>query len=239
MKNSILAFSVHLFTATGAVFALFAMLAAGEKDWSVMFLWLLGALIVDGVDGPLARHFEVKRYAANWDGTLLDLIIDYLTYVFIPAYALTKSGLLPEWEGWVAAVVIIITGVVYFADTRMKTEDSSFSGFPGCWNMVVLVLFALWPPVWVSLLVIAILALAQFIGLKFVHPVRTIRWRRLSLAVMFGWTGIAFWIGWTEFKPTPIAHAGLLLTSLYLLTAGILQQLFPQKVHNTSTSSAR
>ncbi|MBL4807567.1 MAG: phosphatidylcholine synthase [Rhodobacteraceae bacterium] len=229
MKNNILAFSVHLFTATGAIFALFAMLAAGDKNWSLMFLWLLGALIVDGIDGPLARHFNVKKYAANWDGELLDLIIDYLTYVFIPAYALTQSDLLPEWEGWIAAIVIIITGVVYFADTRMKTADYSFSGFPGCWNMVVLVLFALSPPAWVSILIIAILALAQFFGLKFIHPVRTVRWRPVSLTVMLLWTGIALWIGWTDFDPTPIAHIGLLATSLYLMTAGILQQLIPAK----------
>lgn len=98
MKKSIPAFSVHLFTASGAVFALFAMLAAGDNNWSVMFLWLLGSMIVDGLDGPLARHFQVKKYAANWDGELLDLIIDYLTYVFIPAYALAQSDLLPEWE---------------------------------------------------------------------------------------------------------------------------------------------
>ncbi len=228
MKNNVLAFGVHLFTASGAVFALFAMLAAGDQNWSVMFLWLLGALIIDGIDGPLARLYNVKKYAANWDGALLDLIIDYLTYVFIPAYALTKSGLLPEWEGWIAAIIIIITGVVYFADTRMKTADSSFSGFPGCWNMVVLVLFALWPPAWVSLTIIAILALAQFFSLKFVHPVRTVRWRWLSLGMMFAWTGIAFWVGWTNFQPTPLAHAGLLVTSLYLLCAGILQQIFPE-----------
>lgn len=229
MKNNILAFSVHLFTATGAIFALFAMLAAGDKNWSLMFLWLLGALIVDGIDGPLARHFNVKKYAANWDGELLDLIIDYLTYVFIPAYALAQSDLLPEWEGWIAAIVIIITGVVYFADTRMKTADCSFSGFPGCWNMVVLVLFALWPPAWISLLIIAVLALAQFFSLKFVHPVRTVRWRPISLTVMFAWTGMALWIGWGDFEPTPIAHTGLLVTSLYLLIAGILQQMIPSK----------
>ncbi len=228
MTKNILAFSVHLFTATGAVFALFAMLAAGDQNWSVMFLWLLGALIIDGIDGPLARHFNVKKYAANWDGALLDLIIDYLTYVFIPAYALTKSGLLPEWEGWIAAIVIIITGVVYFSDTRMKTADASFSGFPGCWNMVMLVLFALWPPAWISMIVIAVLALAQFFSLKFVHPVRTLRWRPLSLTVMLVWTGIALWIVWADFEPTPLAHIGLLLTSLYLMSAGILQQIFPK-----------
>lgn len=229
MKNSTKAFSVHLFTASGAVFALFAMLAAGDQDWSLMFLWLLGALIVDGIDGPLARHYNVKKYAAHWDGALLDLIIDYLTYVFIPAYALAKSGLLPAWEGWLAAIIITMTGVMYFSDVRMKTADNSFSGFPGCWNMVVLVLFALWPPAWVSLTVIAFLALGQFFGLKFVHPVRTPRWRPVSLGMMFIWVGTALWIGWNGFEPTPLARLGLIVSSVYLLLAGIAQQLLPKR----------
>ncbi len=229
MKKSAKAFSVHLFTASGSAFALFAMLAAGNNDWSIMFLWLLGALIVDGIDGPLARHYHVKKYAANWDGVLLDLIIDYLTYVFIPAYAFAQSGLLPEWEGWIAAIVISTTGVVYFADTRMKTSDNSFSGFPGCWNMVVLVLFALWPPAWVSMVFIAVLALAQFFSLKFIHPVRTVRWRPLSLVMMLLWVGMAFWIGWTDFQPAPLARIGLIISSAYLLFAGIAQQLVPAK----------
>lgn len=230
MRNSAAAFSVHLLTASGSAFALFAMLAAGNNDWSIMFLWLLGALIVDGIDGPLARHFQVRKYASNWDGVLLDLIIDYLTYVFIPAYAFAQSGLLPEWEGWIAAIVISTTGVVYFADTRMKMADKSFSGFPGCWNMVVLVLFALWPAPWISMLIIAILALAQFFSLKFIHPVRTIRWRPLSFAMMFIWVVMAFWIGWTDFEPEPYARLGLIISSGYLLFAGIAQQLIPPKV---------
>ncbi len=229
MTKSAKAFAVHLFTASGSAFALFAMLAAGNNDWSIMFLWLLGALIVDGIDGPLARHYQVRKYAANWDGVLLDLIIDYLTYVFIPAYAFAQSGLLPEWEGWFAAIIISTTGVVYFADTRMKTSDNSFSGFPGCWNMVVLVLFALWPPAWISMVFIAVLALAQFFSLKFIHPVRTVRWRPLSLVMMFLWVGMAFWIGWTDFEPAPLARIGLIISSAYLLFAGIAQQLIPAK----------
>lgn len=130
--------------------------------------------------------------------------------------------------GWFAAIIISMTGVVYFADTRMKTEDKSFSGFPGCWNMVVLVLFAIWPPVWISLTIIAILALAQFFGLKFVHPVRTARWRILSLPAMFLWVGAAFVVGWYNFEPAPLTKALLIASSGYLLFAGIIQQLLPQ-----------
>ena len=94
-KENFTALLVHLFTATGAVFAMLAMLAAAEEKWSLMFLWLVVAFAVDGIDGPLARHFDVKKNAPRFDGVLLDLIIDYLTYVFIPAFALFKSGLLP------------------------------------------------------------------------------------------------------------------------------------------------
>ena len=93
---------VHLFTATGAVFAMLAMLAAVDGKWSLMFLWLVVAFFVDGIDGPLARKYDVKTNAPIFDGVLLDLIIDYLTYVFIPAFALFSSGLLPGWPGWVA-----------------------------------------------------------------------------------------------------------------------------------------
>ena len=92
MRPQIRAILVHLLTATGAVFAMLAMLAATKGEWSLMFLWLVVAFAVDGIDGPLARHYHVKRYAPQFDGVLLDLIIDYLTYVFIPAFALTRCA---------------------------------------------------------------------------------------------------------------------------------------------------
>ena len=92
MRTRPLAFSVHLLTASGAALALMALVAAGEGDWRLMFGWLGIALIVDGIDGPLARHVDTKRNAANWDGVILDLVIDYLTYVFIPAYRADLFG---------------------------------------------------------------------------------------------------------------------------------------------------
>ena len=102
-----------------------AMLAAVEEKWSLMFLWLVVAFAVDGIDGPLARKYDVKTNAPEFDGVLLDLIIDYLTYVFVPAYALFKSGLLPGWTGWFAIIVITFASAMYFADNRMKTKDNS------------------------------------------------------------------------------------------------------------------
>ncbi|WIV50335.1 phosphatidylcholine synthase [Marivivens sp. LCG002] len=216
---------VHLFTATGAVFAMLAMLAAVDGLWDEMFMWLVVAFFVDGIDGPLARRYQVKLNAPVFDGVLLDLIIDYLTYVFVPAYALFKSGLLPGWTGWIAIIVITFASALYFADTRMKTKDYSFSGFPGCWNMVVLVLFALHPNFWVILALVVVLAVAMFLPIKFVHPVRTERWRIVTLPMALAWTGFAGWAAWVGFHPESWAHFGLVVTSIYLISAGALQQI--------------
>ena len=223
------ALSVHLLTATGAVFAMLSMLAAIEAKWDLMFLWLVVAFFVDGIDGPLARKYHVKKNAPEFDGVLLDLIIDYLTYVFIPAFALFKSGLMDGWSGWVMIIIMTFTSALYFADTRMKTKDNSFSGFPGCWNMVVLVLFAIEPAWWICLSVVTVLAIAMFVPLKFIHPVRTERWRALSLPIALAWTGFAAWAAWVDFHPESWALWGLIATSLYLVSAGITQQLIPTR----------
>ncbi|MGR3714123.1 MAG: CDP-alcohol phosphatidyltransferase family protein [Shimia sp.] len=219
------ALAVHLFTATGAVFAMLAMLAAVDGKWSLMFLWLVVAFIVDGIDGPLARHYHVKKNAPEFDGVLLDLIIDYLTYVFIPAFALFKSGLMDGWTGWFAIIVITFTSALYFADNRMKTKDNSFSGFPGCWNMLVLVIFAVEPNFWVTVTVVSILAATMFLSIKFVHPVRTVRWRYVTLPVAILWTALAGRAAWVDFDTHPTISLALLLTSAYLLFAGAAQQL--------------
>ena len=235
MKPEHRAYSVHLLTATGAVLAMLALLSAVNYNWPMMFVWLVAAFVVDGIDGPLARKWNVQAHAPQVDGALLDLIIDYLTYVFIPAFALFASDLLPGWTGWAALIGITFASALYFADTRMKTQDKSFSGFPGCWNMVVLVFFAIKPPVWICLAVIALLATAMFTDLKFIHPVRTRRWRVVSLPVALVWTTCAAWAAWVSFHPESWARVGLVASSIYLLGAGMLQQLLSPKRRETTT----
>ncbi len=230
MSDRLKALSVHLFTATGAVLAMFAMLAAVDGEWSLMFLWLVVALIVDGIDGPLARRYDTARNWPTYDGVLMDLIIDYLTYVFIPAFALFNYGLLSGWTGWFAIIAICYGSVVYFADTRMKTKDKSFAGFPACWNMVVLVLFAVEPSQTVTLVVVILLTLAMFTNLKFIHPTRTKRWRNISLPVSVAWIVFAGWAAWVDFAEGSLAHWGLILSSLYLTLAGIVQQVVPERI---------
>lgn len=220
---------VHLLTATGAVLSMAAMLAAVEGQYSLMFLWLLVALIVDGIDGPLARRYDVKT---NWpihDGVLMDLIVDYLTYVFIPAYALWASGMLAGWTGMLAMIALIYGSVIYFADTRMKTKDKSFAGFPACWNMVVLVLFALNPGPNIVLATVILLTIAMFLNLKFIHPTRTPRWYPMNLGVSIVWLLTAAVSAWLDFNEGGIVHILLMLSSLYLCFAGIAQQILPER----------
>jgi len=229
MSPRVPAFSVHLFTALGAGLAMLALLEAMQQDWAMMTIWLTVAFVVDGIDGPLARKFDVGTNAPEIDGVLLDLIIDFLTYVMIPAYALYTSGLLPGWTGWFVILFIPYASAIYFSDTRMKTTDKSFRGFPGCWNMLVLALLVITPPWWVILPLVIALAWAMFLPLKFIHPVRTARWRPLSLSVIVIWTAGIGYAAWIGFADTPWLTGLIGVTSLYLLGAGIVQQLTPRK----------
>lgn len=219
------AYSVHFFTALGASLAMLALLEAAQQNWSMMAIWLAVALIVDGIDGPLARRYDVRSNAPAIDGVLLDLIIDFLTYVMIPAYALYGSGLLPGWTGWFAVLLIPFASSLYFADTRMKTADASFRGFPGCWNMVVLAFLVIEPSWTVILSVIVLLSAAQFLALRFVHPVRTARWRAVTLPLALIWTGAIAYSAWYDFTANALVTGVVAATSLYLLLAGIAQQV--------------
>jgi phosphatidylcholine synthase len=234
MDVKIKALSVHLLTATGAVLSMFAMLAAVEGNWQTMFLWLVLALLVDGIDGPLARRYDTPKNFPIYDGVLMDLIVDYLTYVFIPAYALFKSGMLTGWTGWLVIIAICYGSVIYFSDTRMKTKDKSFSGFPACWNMVVLVLFAVAPSQSVILAIVVMLTVGMFLPLKFVHPTRTERWREITLPVSIAWVLFAGWAAWVNFAEGTWAHWGLVATSIYLVGAGIAQQIIPARPRRIS-----
>ncbi len=202
-----------------------ALLEAVQQDWAMMAIWLAVAFAVDGLDGPLARRYDVSANAPVFDGTLLDLIIDFLTYVMIPAYALYGSGLLPGWTGWFVVLLIPFASSLYFADTRMKTADSSFRGFPGCWNMVTLALLVIQPSWEVILGLALLLSAAQFLPLKFIHPVRTVRWRALSLPVAMVWTGAVAYAAWAGFAHGAALTGLVAVSSVYLLGAGIAQQM--------------
>ena len=227
MKTKPLAFSVHLLTGSGAALALMALVAATRDDWRLMFGWLGLALIVDGIDGPLARRRryqaqrrELGRGAARPRGRLSHLRLHPGLCADLLAAAAVALGL-------IAALFIALTGVVYFADVRMKAEDNSFVGFPAVWQMPLLVLLTFDPPVWLTLGIILLLGLGQFTWLKFIHPVRTIRWRWATLAICVAWLVLAGWAVWENFDPPLTVKLGLAAASLWLLLAGIAMQYMP------------
>ena len=144
------AFVVHIFTACGAALAFLALILATGGHWAAMFICLGAALIVDGIDGPLARAFKVAEVLPRWSGESLDLVVDFTTYVFVPAYAIAASGFLPDALAIPAGIVVVIVGALYFADREMKTRDNYFRGFPAVWNLVAFYFYVLEPPPWAA-----------------------------------------------------------------------------------------
>ena len=185
------AFCVHVFTAMGAGVALVALLEAVREHWAAMFAWLGVALVIDAVDGPIARRLDVMRLYPNWSGDVLDLVVDFTTYVFVPAFAITASGLLLPVAAPLLGGGIAVSGALYFADRRMKAADNHFRGFPALWNAVAFYLFLLHlPPVWSSLAV-GILIVLTFVPFHVLHPVRVVRLRWLTLSLVAIWAVLA------------------------------------------------
>lgn len=211
------AFSVHILTALGAGVALIAALEAARERWAAVFAWLGVALLIDGIDGTLARRLEVGRVLPNWSGETLDLIVDYITYVFIPAYVVVESRLLPPVAAAVVGVAIVISGALYFADRRMKTEDHHFRGFPALWNLAAFYLLLLRPPALVAVLMMAGLVVLTFTPIRVIHPLRVKRLRPLNIAVTGLWLVLAAYaIAVNLLVPTWIA-AVLCAIGLYFL----------------------
>lgn len=224
-RAALWAFGVHILTASGAFFAFLSLVAMAEKEFAKAFFWLGIALLVDGVDGPLARRLEVRKWWPHWSGDMLDNVIDYVTYVMIPAFALYQSGLMGRYFSFTAAAVIVITSAIYYADTRMKTEDYGFKGFPVCWNMVVFTLFIVSPSELFSFAVVLLAAVLTFVPVIFIHPVRVKVLRRTTLTVFALWAlgGLAAIL--YDLDVPLWVDVIIAATSLYLFTIGFILQV--------------
>jgi len=171
-RFSAVAWAVHAFSASGAVLALLAVLAIDGHRWTEAMLWLFAALVVDGIDGTFARAARVKERAPRVDGDVLDLVIDYLNYVFVPTIFLLEARLLPAPVAVPLAALIQLSSLYIFARRDMKTEDSYFRGFPALWNVVALYLYAAQVDPFVAAAVVAALVILTFAPIHFVHPFR-------------------------------------------------------------------
>lgn len=217
------AFTVHVFTATGAALALLALILATGGHWAGMFFCLGMALLVDGADGPMARAFDVERLLPRWSGETLDLVVDFATYVFVPAYAISASGLLPQVLAIPAGVIVVVSGALYFADREMKTKDNYFHGFPAVWNLAAFYLYLLEPPEWAAAASIVVLAGLSFSPIKFLHPLRVQHWRSFNIALLAAWAILAFVAVIQNLSPGLYVTLPLCLIAIYFFLIGLLR----------------
>jgi phosphatidylcholine synthase len=202
MKNlplfvrNILAWSVHLFTATGAVWGFLALRAIFAHEWKLAIVWMAVAIFVDGFDGILARWTDVKTYASGLDGALLDNILDYLNYVVVPALFLVEANLLPASFAMAGAISILLTSAYQFTQVDAKTDASSneyfFKGFPDYWNVMVIYMLVLGLNPWLNFGFLVLFNILIFVPIKYIYPTRTTRLKKLTLALtyLFGALGL-------------------------------------------------
>jgi phosphatidylcholine synthase len=219
------AFAVHVFTASGAALALLALVFATGGQWTAMFVTLGAALIVDGADGPLARRLKVAETLPRWSGETLDLVVDFATYVFVPAYAIAACGVLPQEMTLPAGIVVVITGALYFSDRNMKTVDNYFRGFPAVWNLAAFYLILLKPDPWLALLLVVVLAGLSFAPIKFLHPLRVKDLRALNLVVLAAWGVLAFIALLYDLAPGPYVTWPLMAIAAYFFLVGFLPRV--------------
>jgi phosphatidylcholine synthase len=222
------AFSVHLLTASGSFLAFLSLVAASEERWTAMFWWLGLALFVDGIDGPIARKLQVKEVLPTWSGDMLDNIIDYVTYVLIPAFALYQSGFMGEGLSFLSAAIIVVSSAIYYADTSMKTTENFFKGFPVVWNMVVFTLFVIGPGEWVSFAVVVFAGILTFVPVSFLHPVRVKRLRSLNLPIFLVWCAFGAIALVQDMEVHELVKIGIAATGVYLFCIGGIMQMFPK-----------
>ena len=188
-RDQMYAWGVHLFTASGAIWGFLALLAIIQGEWRLAMGWIALTIIIDGVDGALARRFRVKDVLPSFDGALLDNMVDYFTYTIVPAVFLYQSALLPRNWDILGITVMVLASSYQFAQADAKDDDSyhSFKGFPSYWNvMAVYLLMFDWTP-WVNLLLVLFFSLLVFVPIKYVYHSRTIQFRKLTLFLSIVW----------------------------------------------------
>lgn len=219
------AFGVHGLTALGAVLGFQALLEVAAHRWEAAFAWLGVALIVDGIDGPLARKINVTEKLPRFSGERLDLIIDYVTYVLVPVFIIHEAQLMPDGLGWLGALLILLSSLFHSCDHQSKTMDGFFVGFPALWNVVAFYMLVFDTPEALNFAVLAVLTILTFFPLKWIHPVRVVRLRHLTLAIVAAWAIAAIAIVADGFPAAFVYRAVIAVSTVYLLGVGLLRSV--------------
>jgi phosphatidylcholine synthase len=219
-------FLIHCFTACGAALGLAALLAAIDGRFAAMFAWLGVAFVIDAVDGSLARRFKVEEFVPHIDGVALDLVVDFLTYVVVPLVAVWRSNLLPPSLSLIVCCAVCAASALYFADRRMKTHDLWFRGFPAIWNVLVLYMLVLRPAPLMATLIVIIAACLMFAPVVFVHPLRVVRLRGITMTATGVWSAAAIAAVAQDLSQADLlVKAALIAVALYFLVLPLFRNI--------------
>lgn len=183
----VVAWTVHGYTASGALLAFGMTIAVITGRYRLAFLLMVIACVVDSTDGMLARRAKVKQATPSFDGARLDDIVDYLTFVFVPALLLFQAGLLPSKWGGVVVAAVLLSSAIGFCTADAKTEDHFYTGFPSYWNIAALYLFAAHLTPIVNAIVLLVLSAMVFVRIRYIYPSRTPVLRGLTIALCVIW----------------------------------------------------
>ena len=187
-REKALAWSVHLYTASGAMWGVLAILAAVEERYIASFAWMCVTLLVDSVDGALARRFRVKDVVPNFDGALLDNMVDYFTYVLVPLFVVYMAGMVPESLLVTTIAIISLSSAYQFCQLDAKTEDHFFKGFPSYWNVVIMYLFLFGSGAWTNFFILLLCGILVFVPIKYVYPSRTKTFQKTTVLLNLIWS---------------------------------------------------
>lgn len=218
--RSVLAWGVHLFTATGALWGLLSLMAIFKHEWREAIAWMILAMFVDGFDGMLARWADVKKYAPGIDGALLDNILDYINYVLVPALFLVEADfILPAQFRMAGAFAILLTSAYQFTQTDAKTDDHYFKGFPSYWNVMVLYMLIMQLDPWVNLAFLVLFNVLVFVPVKYIYPTRNSVMKRLTIVLtyLYGIIGV-----WAVMQYPDVPTWAIWVTLVYVLYYAVL-----------------
>ena len=224
-KAVLLAWGVHVFTASGAVLGVAAAVAVMDANWTGCFWLLIAATSIDAVDGMLARKARVREVLPGFDGALLDNLVDYLTYVIVPALFVCRAEVIPEGWRLAAAALMTLSSAYQFCQSDAKTEDHYFKGWPSYWNVLVFYLFLLKLPAWLNFALVVLCAVLVFVPVKYVYPSRTVVFRVPTLVLTSLW-GVALIAMLLRYPQVDAAVAwGSLLYVLYYAVLSIVMTI--------------
>ena len=236
MVSKVQSWLVHAFTASGAFAGFLSLQAILNDNVFLAFLWLSVAFFIDGIDGTLARRYKVADNIPEIDGAILDNIIDYLNYVFIPALMVYWFELVPSQFSLFAVALILIVSCYTFANTKLKTKDLYFQGFPAVWNIVIFYLFVLDTPQLTNFLAILFFTVMTFAPLKYLHPFRVQEKKVLNLFMLSVW-GVCCALLLIDLRDTPSYFSEYreiyfwlwVVLSLYFLSVTVKRSLVANK----------